>query len=243
MGLDDTTASALIHDLALGGPVCERAAERLHHLLVPPLRGYFVRRYRANEADAEDAASAAVLHVFELAITERKATLPDRSAAGWLWKTAHNAGGDELRKIWRRRGAERNLPAVGADANGVGDDGDVAAGHTQDAAESGPRDPADLTVRAHLPEAPAAATGDLDWLGTAGSASDLDPLVRRCLDEQWQAFWQDQPDYANVFERAVLDSWSPDTVATALGRTLHAAEQLISQARKRLFAYLSRCIS
>lgn len=238
--LDESTASGLIADLALGGDICERAAARLHQLLVPPLRGYFVRRYRASEADAEDAASSAVLHLFELATGEDPPKLPDRSAAGWLWRVACNAGVDELRRIWRRRGPVRVSLRDDEPAGGL----DVRSDVTDLSSPDGTEKDADVVGGGggHGLHAVSASPEDLDWLDTCPNASDLDPLVRHCLERQWREFWVDNPVYANVFERAVLDGWSKLTISEALGRSVHATEQLISQATKRLFAYMSRCI-
>jgi DNA-directed RNA polymerase specialized sigma24 family protein len=74
-------------------------------------------------------------------------------------------------------------------------------------------------------------------------SNELDAVTRICLEQQWERFWREQPNYANAFERVELDGWSRGDIAAALGRTTHAIDEVVSQAKKSLYRLFMHCLS
>jgi RNA polymerase sigma factor (sigma-70 family) len=89
------------------------------------------------------------------------------------------------------------------------------------------------------------AADDEQWSAVVLNVPDAgqgDPVTRLCLEGQLGRFAQEQPERAKVLELAALEGWSIDEAATALGRTLGATRQYLSQCRKQLWRYLSVCL-
>ena len=71
----------------------------------------------------------------------------------------------------------------------------------------------------------------------------IDPLTTVCLKQQWERFWRENPDYANALERSTVDQWLNADIAEAMNRAVHAVDEMLSQARKRLYRLFMHCIS
>ena len=89
------------------------------------------------------------------------------------------------------------------------------------------------------------ANDEAEWVFVVHSIPDErqgDHATRLCLDSQLKLFMVDQPERAKVLELGALEGWSIEEAAEALGRTLAATRQYISQCRKHLWRYLSVCL-
>lgn len=83
------------------------------------------------------------------------------------------------------------------------------------------------------------------WEAVASMAVDDaqgNPATMLCLQGQLEKFCREHAERATVLERCVLDGWSIEEVSLALGRTLGATRQYLSQCRKRLQHYLLPCL-
>lgn len=69
-----------------------------------------------------------------------------------------------------------------------------------------------------------------------------DPTTMICLHGQIEKFFRDHPLRAQVIERCALDGWTIEDASVALGRTLVATKEYLSQCRKRLMQYLQPCL-
>ena len=69
-----------------------------------------------------------------------------------------------------------------------------------------------------------------------------DPLVSRCLQEQFEQFVQAHPEHAECIEHLVLSSADTDDLAQLLGRTAAATREFLCQSRKKLKTFLRRCL-
>lgn len=72
--------------------------------------------------------------------------------------------------------------------------------------------------------------------------ADGEPTTMLCLQGQLDKFHQDHPKRANVLERCAVNGWTVEEVSLALGRTLAATKEYLSQCRKRLQQYLQPCL-
>ena len=69
-----------------------------------------------------------------------------------------------------------------------------------------------------------------------------DPILNRCLQQQFERFVQAHPDHAECIEHLVLSSADTDDLAQLLGRTAAATREFLSQSRKKLKDFLRRCL-
>lgn len=72
--------------------------------------------------------------------------------------------------------------------------------------------------------------------------SQLDLLTRLCLKDQLRKFCEDHPERAQWLERWIFDGQELPELSTAIGRTLGATKEYLSQCRKRLQQYLRQCL-
>lgn len=79
------------------------------------------------------------------------------------------------------------------------------------------------------------------WNGVEDPAQ-LDLADRLCLQRQLDAFSKAHPDRAMVLEQIVLEGWTVEEAAEALGRTSAGTKEYLSQCRKRLMSYLRICL-
>jgi RNA polymerase sigma-70 factor (ECF subfamily) len=77
---------------------------------------------------------------------------------------------------------------------------------------------------------------------TLPTDNEGDPLVSRCLQQQFDLFVQAHPDHAECIEHLVLNSADTDDLAHLLGRTAAATREFLSQSRKKLKDFLRRCL-
>ena len=83
------------------------------------------------------------------------------------------------------------------------------------------------------------------WSLVCDSAADLsggDPTTMLCLQGQLEKFFREHPARAKTLERCAIDGWSLEEASEALGRTLAATKEYLSQCRKRLMQYLQPCL-
>ena len=101
-------------------------------------------------------------------------------------------------------------------------------------------------IRDTQPEADHETTLDEEgWdflISSTMDPSQSDPITMICLQGQLEKFFRDHPERAHVIERCALDGWSLDEASHALGRTLAATKEYLSQCRKRLMQYLQPCL-
>jgi RNA polymerase sigma-70 factor (ECF subfamily) len=72
--------------------------------------------------------------------------------------------------------------------------------------------------------------------------SQLDLPTRLCLKDQLEKFCEAEPERALWLERWIFDGQELAELSTALGRTLGATKEYLSQCRKRLQQYLRKCL-
>lgn len=72
--------------------------------------------------------------------------------------------------------------------------------------------------------------------------SQLDLPTRLCLKNQLEKFCEAEPERAQWLERWIFDGQDLSELSTALGRTLGATKEYLSQCRKRLRQYLHQCL-
>ena len=79
-------------------------------------------------------------------------------------------------------------------------------------------------------------------INSAIDPSQSDPTTMICLNGQMEKFFRDHPVRAQVIERCALDAWSLEDTSQALGRSMTATKEYLSQCRKRLMQYLQPCL-
>lgn len=80
-------------------------------------------------------------------------------------------------------------------------------------------------------------------LETLPDLNTADPLLVRCLEQQLSAFVREHPERASVLELSLLEGLELAEIARSLARTPHATAEFLHQCRKRLWHYLSHCLS
>ena len=72
--------------------------------------------------------------------------------------------------------------------------------------------------------------------------SQLDHPTRLCLKVQLEKFCETHPERALWLERWIFDGQELPEISKAIGRTLGATKEYLSQCRKRLQLYLRQCL-
>jgi RNA polymerase sigma factor (sigma-70 family) len=72
--------------------------------------------------------------------------------------------------------------------------------------------------------------------------SQLDLPTRLCLKDQLEKFCEEHPERAHWLELWIFDGHELAEISAALGRTVGATKEYLSQCRKRLQQYLRQCL-
>lgn len=70
----------------------------------------------------------------------------------------------------------------------------------------------------------------------------MDAVTKRCIQQQYDKFVTHHPERALWLERSILEEESIPILSQALGRTVGATREYLSQCRKRLQKYLQECL-
>lgn len=83
---------------------------------------------------------------------------------------------------------------------------------------------------------------EIQFLDSIADNSQLDIVTRLCFIQQMKKFIAAYPENATWIERIIYNDESTTELSLALGRTVGATREYLSQCKKRLYQYLRECL-